>query len=82
MAKNDLVLLNALLEKKLLEHPNMKTVGKFFDVFVFENLLKDNDLSYEEIKQGWVDGGDDGGIDQSVQSLRRTIWKEDIHRSE
>jgi hypothetical protein len=63
MAKNDLVLLDALLEKKLAEYSDVKTSGELFDLFVFENLLKDNDLSYEEIEQGWVDGGDDGGID-------------------
>jgi hypothetical protein len=63
MAKNDLVLLDALLEKKIADFPDLKNIGEVFDIFTFENLLKDNDLSYEEIEQGWVDGGDDGGID-------------------
>lgn len=63
MAKNDLVLLDALLGKKLADFPDLNNLGELFDVFTFENVLKDYDLSYEEIEQGWVDGGDDGGID-------------------
>ncbi|MBI3895353.1 MAG: AIPR family protein [Acidobacteria bacterium] len=63
MAKNDLVLLDALLQKKLADYPDLSDLGELFDVFAFENILKDHDLSYEEIEQGWVDGGDDGGVD-------------------
>lgn len=63
MAKNDQILVDALLEKKFADFPEMKTKGELFDLFVFDNLLKDYDLSFEETEQGWVDGGDDGGID-------------------
>lgn len=63
MAKNDLFLLDALLEKKFSEYPDLRDLGDLFEIFAFENLLKDRDLSYDEIEQGWVDGGDDGGID-------------------
>src|SRR5262249_42667267 len=34
-----------------------------FEYFCFEQLLKDYDLSRDEIESGWVDGRDDGGID-------------------
>lgn len=63
MAKNDLILLDAYLEQKVAEYPDLASLGELFDVFAFENILKDYDLSYDEIEQGWVDGGDDGGID-------------------
>ena len=63
MAKNDLILLDALLDKKKSEYPTHDNIGSLFDLFVFDNILKDYDLSYEEIERGWVDGGDDGGID-------------------
>lgn len=63
MAKNDIVLLDALLEKKHVEYSNLRNVGELFDMFTFENILKNYDLSYEELEQGLVDGGDDGGID-------------------
>src|SRR3989442_588449 len=37
--------------------------GELFELFVFEQVLKDYDLSYEELEGGWVDAPDDGGID-------------------
>ncbi|MFB3894683.1 MAG: AIPR family protein [bacterium] len=63
MAKNDLILLDALLEKKKPEYPELTNISEVFELFAFENLLKDHDVSYDEIEQGWVDGSDDGGID-------------------
>ena len=63
MAKNDLILLDAILDKKKSEYPTHTNIGSMFDLFVFDNILKDYDLSYDEIERGWVDGGDDGGID-------------------
>ena len=63
MAKNDLILLDAYLEKKVSDYPDLTNIGELFDFFAFENILKDYDLSYDEIEQGWVDGGNDGGID-------------------
>ncbi|HKL09354.1 MAG TPA: hypothetical protein VJ896_11310, partial [Bacteroidales bacterium] len=35
----------------------------FFHLFATEQILKDYDLSYEEIEVGNTDGGGDGGID-------------------
>ena len=35
----------------------------YFEVFCTEQLLKDFDLSYEEIEAGIVDGEHDGGVD-------------------
>lgn len=63
MSENDLVLLNQLLEQR------MKTVGDglsesdYFELFAAEQVLKDDDLSYEEIQDGIVGDGGDGGID-------------------
>jgi AIPR protein len=34
-----------------------------FEFLVFEQVLKDYDLSREELESGWVDGRDDGGVD-------------------
>jgi hypothetical protein len=38
-------------------------VDEVFAYFGFEQVLKDYDLSREEIESGWVDSRDDGGID-------------------
>src|SRR5258708_20250410 len=42
---------------------NKPTEGEFFERFVSEQMLKNYDLSIDEIETGVVDGGDDGGID-------------------
>jgi AIPR protein len=63
MAKNDLILLDALLEQAVPNLPQLTDKGARFEFFVLDNLLKDYELSADEIEEGWVDGGNDGGID-------------------
>ena len=63
MSNNDLVLLKQLLDQKRKEIAPSLPESEFFEVFVTEQVLKDHDLSYDEIIQGIVDGGGDGGID-------------------
>lgn len=63
MAKNDIILLDAIIE----EHKNIlcpkEEIGKFFEFFCSSELLKNYDLEQKEIKEGITDGKDDGGID-------------------
>lgn len=59
MAKNDVVLIDKIL--KDLDTNN--DIGVTFENFATEQLLKEYDLSEEEILSGIVDGKDDGGID-------------------
>jgi hypothetical protein len=63
MSSNDLVLLNQLLDQRLSEIGQGLTEGEYFEVFSAEQVLKDDDLSYEELASGIIDGGGDGGID-------------------
>lgn len=61
MAKNDIIIIdNILSEKYALEFPSD---GDAFEYFSTEQILKDYDLSKQEILDGLVDGKDDGGID-------------------
>jgi hypothetical protein len=63
MAKNDKVLIDGIIDDRVsLKLPSEKR-DEAFEYFVFEQILKDNDLSYEEITNGSVDGRNDGGID-------------------
>lgn len=63
MAKNDIVLLDGILDQRTTEgFPSQKS-DEVFEYLAFEQVLKDYDLSREEIESGWVDGRDDGGID-------------------
>jgi len=63
MSANDLILLNQLLDLRLSEIGQGLTEDEFFEIFSAEQVLKDDDLSYEELSAGIVDGGGDGGID-------------------
>lgn len=63
MSNNDLILLETILGKThQAQAPTMKAED-FFEFFVAEQVLKDLDLSYEELEEGLVAGGNDGGID-------------------
>lgn len=63
MAKNDVVLLDGIVEERVAEqHPSAQP-DEVFEFLAFEQILKDYDLSKEELEAGWVDGPNDGGID-------------------
>ena len=63
MAKNDVVLLDSLVEKARSRLGDNRDLSEIFELFCFEQLLKDYDLSYEELESGWTDSTNDGGID-------------------
>ncbi|WP_423173487.1 AIPR family protein [Stenotrophomonas maltophilia] len=62
MATNDALLLDGVIDD-LLEQNASSDRGKFFELFALKQILKDWDLSTEEINAGWTDGRQDGGID-------------------
>jgi len=63
MARNDVVLLDSLVSKARPRFGARLEDGELFELFCFEQLLKDYDPSYEELESGWTDGTNDGGID-------------------
>lgn len=63
MAKNDVVLLDAILEQRLADGVPSSERDEVFEYLAFEQVLKDYDLSRDELESGWTDGRDDGGID-------------------
>ncbi len=63
MAKNDVVLIDGIIDQQL---PHLGAVlgrPEAFEIFAFEQILKNYDLSRDEIESGWTDGRNDGGID-------------------
>jgi len=62
LAKNDVVLIDSLLQQSLASAPSTE-IGEHFERFVLEQILKNFDLSKEELEFGWTDGSHDGGID-------------------
>ncbi len=63
MAKNDALLLDGILDDRVAERVPSDRRDEAFEYFAFEQILRDADLSDEEITAGSVDGRDDGGID-------------------
>lgn len=63
MAANDVVLVDGLIDDRVKRALPSSDRSEVFEYWAFEQILKDADLSHEEILQGMVDGSDDGGID-------------------
>ncbi len=63
MAKNDLILLDSIIEEREKQKIPSGRKDEVFEYLVYEQVLKEYDLSSEEIKAGSVDGRNDGGID-------------------
>lgn len=63
MTQNDIIILDSTLsQNKESIHATLDD-PTYFEVFCTEQILKNYDLSYEELLDGITDGGDDGGID-------------------
>jgi len=77
MSTNDQVILREVLDqrRKEIEYPLSKS--DFFELFVAEQVLKDFDLSWEEIESGIVGGGGDGGIDGFYFFINGELIRED-----
>lgn len=63
MAKHDIILIDGIIEdRQALSFPSSDK-GEIFEYLSAEQILKDYDLSYEQINENSVDGHNDGGID-------------------
>ncbi len=65
MANNDQIVLETILRQSKQEQFSEEQISDrdFFNWFVSEQIMKDYELSYDEINEGIVDNGGDGGID-------------------
>jgi hypothetical protein len=68
MAKNAVVLMDAIVDERLREVYPSNQRDEVFEFLGFEQVLKDFDLSREEIEAGWVDGRDVGASMASSSS--------------
>lgn len=78
MARNDVVLLDSLVEKARLRLGENRDEPEVFELFCFEQLLKDYDLSYDELEDGWTDGTNDGGVDGFFVFVDGKLATEDV----
>ena len=77
MPQNQQIVLEQLLEQKRSERMSDKSLDTYFNFFVPEQLLKDYDLSIDELESGVVDGGGDGGIDSIYFFINGELIQDD-----
>ena len=63
MAKNDVILIDNIIQERINEGMPSSNSGEVFEYLSSEQILKDYDLAKEDILSGIVDGRNDGGID-------------------
>ncbi|MDX6531180.1 MAG: hypothetical protein QOH41_3470 [Blastocatellia bacterium] len=78
MARNDVVLLDSLVDKARDRLGKNRDESEIFELFCFDQLLKDYDLSYDELEEGWTDGTDDGGVDGFFIFVDGKLVTEDV----
>jgi hypothetical protein len=78
MSANDLILLDKIIEQTRLEQSPSLSLSDFFEIFSVNQILKNFDLSYDEIVSGIVDNGGDGGIDAIYVFVNGELLPEDF----
>jgi len=77
MASNDRIILDEVLEQRQSKIDPTASASSFFEFFTAEQVLKDFDLSYDEIDSGLVGDGGDGGIDGIYLFINGELVQED-----
>ena len=87
MARNDVVLLDSLMKRLSPRFGTSLPDSERFELFAFDQLLKPYDPTYEDLSAGWVDGGNDGGIEASSCTLMggptsgmQAMWRRVFHQ--
>lgn len=77
MSANDIIVLNSTLQQSKSATYKSLSDSEFFEIFSFEQSLKNFDLSYDELLSGRIGGGDDGGIDGFFAFVDEELLDED-----
>lgn len=64
MAKNDLILLDGILDEYMSKSLPSGDAGEVFEYLATEQILKDYAFTKDQLQSGCVDGHNDGGIDE------------------
>jgi hypothetical protein len=73
MTNNDQILLDQIVEEQLTTRLPTASKSDFFELYVAEQVLKDYDLSDEEVEYGLVGSSQDGGIDGIYTVLKKSV---------
>ena len=71
-------ILNELFQQDFADNGSYADESQYFEVFSSKQILKSNDLSDEEIENGVLGSGNDGGCDSIYTLFNGTYVTEDI----
>jgi hypothetical protein len=74
MAKNDVVLLDSLVAKARTQIAIARDDSELFELFAFDQVLKDFDPSPDELESGWTDGGTPPILKPIYRAKARTTY--------
>ena len=74
---NDQIILRQIIKSNCAESDNELSESEYFEIYSASEILKDHDLSYDDVKYGIVGEGGDGGIDSIFTFLNGELVKED-----
>lgn len=74
---NDQIILDQIIREKCEESNNEMSVQEYFEIYSAVEILKDYDLSYDDIEYCIVGNGGDGGIDSIFTFVNGELIKED-----
>lgn len=77
MPSNDRVVLQELLRQSKSDVAPSLDDDQYFELFTAEQVLKNRDLSYEELENGLVGNPQDGGVDSVYSFVDGTLLSED-----
>lgn len=78
---NDKIILDQILHAKKAQQASKMKDSDYFELFCADEILKDFDLSFEEIAEGIVDGSDDGGFDSIYTFVNGDLITDDTDLS-
>jgi hypothetical protein len=81
LSANDRIILDKILDQKHQELAPHLSLSKFFEIFAAGEIVKDYDLSYDEIETAIVGDGGDGGVDAIYLFLNGELVQDDTDTS-
>lgn len=77
MKDNDQIILEKVIAEKILELEFPMRYEDYFEIYSASEILKDHELSWDDINDGIVGNGGDGGIDSIYIFLNGELLQED-----
>lgn len=74
---NDQIILAQIIAEKSTESGGELSASDYFEIYSASEILKNHDLTYDDISYGLVGNGGDGGIDSIYAFLNGELVKED-----